>query len=229
MRLTRILRYATVALCFAALTAASSGGNKIYLHSQNHMTPDWPELSGVEQPEYSCEGCEVNASSRDPKRITVVPYEKQFTLKAKNESGKTFVEKKMRAQAPPKPDIQLLLGADRYEPGEKVSRYSDLIIKVRADEDFGDMYPNDARYRIRAFSLYQKQADGEYKHLGEHIATSTPGAYTMVKVALADIREVEASRDLKLVVKAVERINFEDESFDSGLTAEDATFVISMK
>lgn len=229
MRPTLFFYLTALVMGFAALTAATPGGETFYLHSQNHMKADWPELADVVQPEYACEGCEVKASARDPKRITVVPYEKQFTLKAKNESGKTLVEKKMYAKAPPKPDVQLLLGADRYEPGEKISRYSDLIIKVRADEDYGDMYPNDARYKIRAFTLYQKQNDGQYKHLGEYIAESTPGSYTMVKVALADIREVEASRDLKLVVKAVERLNFADESFDSGLTEEDATFVISMK
>ncbi len=144
----------------------SQTNNILYLECANKFHFDVPMLGEDFKPDYTGKNMEIQfPDENDKKQVTLIPESKFSSLTVKSHTQGTLMEidtLKFSVFKPPRPEIQLVVNGKKYDGTSGIKDNSHCLIKIKADTDFANNFPDDCRYEIDKVDL-MKQDPGDTK------------------------------------------------------------------
>ena len=141
----------------------SASVQNLYSNCGNTINVDCPALGEFYNPKFTATEAQVLPSSTDKRVITIVPTGKTCVLGVSsltNGQNIKIDDIKYKVIKPPRPEIVLEVLGKEYNGASPIPGKADCKVKIRADNDFRNALPKDARYVIDNIDLLSQRSLG---------------------------------------------------------------------
>lgn len=141
----------------------SASVQNLYSNCGNTINVDCPALGEFYSPRFTATEAQVLPSSTDKRVITIVPTGKTCVLGVSsltNGQNIKIDDIKYKVIKPPRPEIVLEVLGKEYNGASPIPGKADCKVKIRADNDFRNALPKDARYVIDNIDLLSQRSLG---------------------------------------------------------------------
>lgn len=143
---------------------------KLYRDCRNELEVRSRALGTDFNPVFEVSGGEAQPHPKEKTKVAIYPSGKTLNLKVLNNfngvkapiGGKDF-----QVLIPPAPDIKIKVNTKDWNPSIKIGGSDRVQIYAKADDQFYDELPKDARYQIEAVSIKKKCSIGPFEGVGK--------------------------------------------------------------
>lgn len=118
---------------------------------------------------YTASIAQIIPSTSDYRSVTIIPSGKETVVgisEMKNGSEVRKVNRRYRVVKPPKPRLVLLVNGKEYDGISPIPKKSNLTVKVLADPNFENQFPQEAKYEISKIDLLAARSLGAPTKVG---------------------------------------------------------------
>ena len=191
----------------------SASVQNLYYKCGNIINVDVPALGEFYSPKFTASQAEVLTSSKDKRKVTIVPSGKKCVLGVSSiTNGQNIKIDNITYKVikPPKPDIQLLVNGKSYNGASPIPKKSRVKVKLKADPDFRSALPKDARYMITKAELLSQRSLGAPTRVGSY-SGSGKDALAGIPINLGNkLKSDPPGTKIYFKIDKVYRVNFKN-------------------
>lgn len=190
--------------------------NPLYRECANEVEASSIALGTDFNPVFKAVGGEAQGHPKEKNKVRLFPTGKTFKLIVSNKFDGEVAEigsQDFVVKEPPAPDIAIKVDGKDWNPAMKILASSTVKIICKAEPNFYDALPKDARYKIEAVKVYKRCGLEPRSPAGINPAPSDVNHNATVTISLGKA-ELQKGCSIYFEVEKASRVNYQDKLLD---------------
>jgi gliding motility-associated protein GldM len=190
--------------------------NPLYKDCANEVEARSIALGTRFNPKFKAVGGEAQGHPKEKNKVRLFPTGKTFKLIVSNDFDGQIVEigsKDFVVKDPPAPDIVIKVAGKDWNPSMKIGAADEVKIICKAEPNFYDALPKDARYKIEKVNVYRRCGITPREPAGLQVAPSDASHNATVTVRLGKA-DLQKGCNVFFEVEKISRVNYQDKLID---------------
>lgn len=188
---------------------------KLYRDCRNEIEMKSRALGTDFNPVVEVKGGESTPHPKEKSKVAIFPNGKTLKLTVFNNFNGTKVQigdKEFNVLLPPPPNIRVKVDSKDWNMSMKIGTGSKVSLYAKADDQFYDELPKDARYQIETVTIKKKCTIGPYENAGK----SGPGEIGHNAKLEMNMGKFNIERGCRVLfeIEKVSRVNYKDAKID---------------
>jgi|GEM_PF-632599 len=190
--------------------------NPLYRECANEVEASSMALGTDFNPVFKAVGGEAQGHPKEKNKVRLFPTGKTFKLIVSNKFDGEVAEigsQDFVVKDPPAPDIIVKVGGKEWNPSMKIGANDEVKIICKAEPNFYDALPKDARYKIEKVNVFKRCGLTPREPAGLQVSPSDANhnATVTIKLGKADLQK---GCNVFFEVEKISRVNYQDKQID---------------